>query len=215
MLIKKTVDFTIMGDGTADNWQLTEWVELTQRDNHNKASGLKTKVKVLYSDTGLYILFHNEDKVLNSTFDSHFEELWREDVVEVFLWTDESRPVYFEYELSPLNFELPLIVSNIDGELIHWIPFNNSYKDERKTRHKTAIFGGEKESGAHIDLWMAEIFIPYKLLHPLENIIPDSGTRWRANLYRIDYDEGLTPWSWQSYETNFHDYNNFGTFLFE
>ncbi len=217
MFIKKTADFEITGDGSAANWQLTEWVELTQRRNHENTPGLQTKVKVLYSDTGLYVLFYCEDRILNATFTEHFSELWHEDVVEVFLWTDERRPVYFEYELSPLNIELPLIVSNIDGELLHWIPFLNSYHDEsdRKTRHKTSIIGGEKVSGAEIEGWMAEMYIPFKLLHPLENIYPEPGTRWRANLYRIDYDEGMTPFSWQPFETNFHDYLNFGTFLFE
>ena len=217
LLVKKTDDFTITGDGTAENWNKTEWVELTQRSNHENTSGLKTKAKLLYSDTGLYVLFQNQDKILNASYDAHFKELWREDVVEIFLWTDQSRPVYFEYELSPLNFELPLIVSNIEGELLHWIPFDNSYHSEsdRKTRHKTSIIGGEKISGAEIDGWVAEMFIPFKLLHPLKNIYPETGTKWRANLYRIDYDEGMTPWSWQPYETNFHDYNNFGTLLFE
>jgi hypothetical protein len=217
MLIKKTTDFEITGDGTATNWQKTDWVELTQRRNHENTYSFQTKVKVLYSDTGLYVLFHCDDRILNATFTEHFAELWHEDVVEVFLWTDESSPDYFEYELSPLNYELPLIVSNIDGELLHWIPFLNSYHEEndRKTRHKTSILGGEKESGAIIDGWTAEMFIPFKLLHPLENIYPESGTRWRANMYRIDYDDGMTPFSWQPYESNFHDYRNFGTFLFE
>jgi hypothetical protein len=108
-------------------------------------------------------------------------------------------------------------VSNIDGELLHWIPFANSYHEEhdRIIRHKTSVKGGEKVSGAEIDSWTAEFFIPFKLLHPLENIFPESGTEWRANFYRIDYDHGMTPWSWQPYETNFHDYNNFGTIVFE
>ena len=36
-------------------------------------------------------------------------DLWNEDVFEVFLWTDERYPVYFEYEISPLNHELPIL----------------------------------------------------------------------------------------------------------
>jgi len=217
MLIKKTDDFEITGDGSSDKWNRTEWVNLIQRSNPEKMNGQSTRVKVLYSDKGMYFLFHSEDEVLNATFDADFEELWNEDVVEVFLWTDQSGPHYFEYEISPLNYELPLIVSNIDGELLHWIPFANSYHEEhdRIIRHETSVKGGEKVSGAEIDSWTAEFFIPFKLLHPLENISPESGTEWRANFYRIDYDRGMTPWSWQPYENNFHDYNNFGTIVFE
>ncbi len=213
--IKKTSDFEINGEGTATEWNQTEWIELTQRSNLDSVDGWSSKLKILYSDTGLYFLFHNDDEILNATFDSHFEELWREDVVEVFLWPDESQPVYFEYELSPLNYELPLLVTNTDGELSHWIPFDNSYRDDRKTRHKTSVQGGPKESGAEISAWRAEFFIPFELLRPLKNIFPESGTEWRANFYRIDYDHGPTHWTWQPYERNFHDYENFGTIKFE
>jgi len=217
MEIKKTDDFDVTGDGSGENWNQTDWISLTQRSNQENTDGLATRVKILYSDTGMYFLFHSEDDVLNATFDSDFQELWNEDVVEVFLWTDESGPHYFEYEISPLNYELPLIVSNINGELLHWIPFANSYHEnhDRFIHHKTSVQGGKKESGAEIDSWRAEFFIPFKLLHPLKNIHPVSGTEWRANFYRIDYDHGMTPWSWQSYETNFHDYQNFGTIVFE
>lgn len=213
--IKKSADFSITGDGSAENWSKTDWVELTQRSNHDNTDGLLTQVKILYSDTGLYFLFHCEDEILSATIDSHFKELWREDVVEVFLWPDQSEPVYFEYELSPLNYELPILVSNNDGVQSHWIPFDFSYKDDRKTRHKTSVEGGEKKSGSAITKWMAEIFIPFELLRPLKNIFPEPGTKWRANMYRIDYDHGPTHWSWQPYERNFHDFKNFGTILFE
>lgn len=217
MEIKKTDDFDVTGNGSSENWNQTKWISLTQRSNQENTDGLATRVKILYSDMGMYFLFHSEDDVLNATFESDYEELWNEDVVEVFLWTDESGPHYFEYEISPLNYELPLIVSNINGELLHWIPFANSYHEnhDRFIHHKTSVEGGKKESGAVIDSWTAEFFIPFELLHPLKNIYPVSGTEWRANFYRIDYDHGMTPWSWQPYETNFHDYHNFGTIIFE
>ena len=217
LLVKKTDDFTITGDGSTENWNRAEWHELIQRRNHDRIDGYKTEFKVLYSDSGIYILYRNEDRILNASIEEHFAELWYEDVVEAFFWTDESTPDYFEYELSPLNYELPLIVTNLDGELVHWIPFANSYHEEsdRKTQHKTTIIGGEKRSGAEIEGWIAEIYIPFKLMHPLKNIYPESGSTWRANFYRIDYDDEMTPYSWQPFETNFHDYENFGTLLFE
>jgi hypothetical protein len=45
---------------------------------------------------------------------------------------------------------------------------------------------------------------------------PAPGARWRANIYRIDYDEEpSTQWAWCDDITKFHDYKNFGTFVFE
>ena len=138
--------------------------------------------------------------------------LWEEDVVEVFLWPDESFPVYFEYELSPHNFELPIIVPNKNGSFLGWLPWH--YDGERRIQHAVSITGGSIGS-ASISGWFAEFFIPYKLLAPLIGMPPVSGTRWRANMYRIDYDNGQVPFAWQKTTDTFHEYKKFGVFIFE
>ncbi len=217
MIIQKTDDFTITGNGSSENWSKVNWTELPQRTNEENDSDRKTFVKVLYSTTGIYFLFRCEDDVVSATITSNFEELWHEDVVEVFLWPNEAEEVYFEYELSPLNYELPILVSKTDSGQSHWIPFEYSYKDgdSRKTIHETSASGGDLESGNTITEWRAEFFIPFELLIPLKNRIPESGTTWRANMYRVDYDYGSTNWTWQPVTTNFHDIYNYGTFIFE
>jgi hypothetical protein len=211
LVVKKSADFEITGDGSAAAWELTDWVDLPQRVQ--KPETYQTKAKVLYSETGIYFLFDCQDKKLISTIKADNEDLWEEDVVEIFLWTDETFPVYFEYELSPLNYELPIIVPNNEGHFFGWLPWH--YEGERKTRHATSVRSGKKESGATVSAWVAEIFIPYKLLVPLQNVPPKSGTKWRANMYRIDYDQGTTTFSWQKTDKTFHEYKNFGTFIFE
>jgi hypothetical protein len=211
VVIKKSADFKVTGDGSAENWKNAEWIKITEQGPYN--SGFQTKAKVLYSETGIYFLFDCEDKKLTSTMKADFLDLFKEDVVEVFLWPDESFPVYFEYELSPLNYELPLIIPNYNGSFFGWIPWH--YEGERRTRHETSVKGGKKESGSAVKGWMAEFFIPYKLLVPLNNVPPVSGTKWRANMYRIDYDKGVSHFAWQKIQKSFHEYNNYGTFVFE
>ncbi len=211
IVVKKTTDFEITGDGSAAEWKKADWLNLPQRKPAAKT--YDTKVKVLYSATGIYFLFDCEDTRLNSTITKDNEDLWKEDVVEIFLWTDETFPVYFEYELSPLNYELPILVPNNRGKFLGWLPWH--YEGERKTRHATSVRGGEKKSGATVSAWMAEIFIPYKLLEPLQNVPPQSGTKWRANMYRIDHDNGQTAFSWQETNKSFHEFEKFGTFIFE
>jgi hypothetical protein len=209
--IKKCHDFKITGDGLSDSWKKTGWINLVLQDPNSRS--YETKVKVLYSGTGIYFLFNCEDKKLTSTMKADNLNLWEEDVVEVFLWTDESFPVYFEYELSPFNFELPIMVPNNKGNFLGWLPWH--YEGDRKTLHETSVTGGRKESGSTISGWIAEFFIPYKLLSPLSNVPPVSGTRWRANMYRIDYDNGETAYCWQKTSKTFHEYNKFGIFIFE
>ena len=209
--IKKCTDFKVTGDGTSEAWKTTEWLNVVQQGSGQQV--YKTKVKVLYSGAGIYFLFDCEDKKLTSTLKADFLDLYNEDVVEVFLWTDESFPVYFEYELSPLDYELLIIVPNYKGTFFGWRPWH--YEGERLTQHATAISGGKKISGGSVSGWMAEFFIPYKLLTPLNQVPPFSGIKWRANMYRIDYDNGPSHFAWQKTGKSFHEYNNFGTFVFE
>ncbi|WP_372637345.1 carbohydrate-binding family 9-like protein [Fodinibius sp.] len=212
--VKRTADFSIDGRGGASQWSAAQWIAIPRRNTKTDNTPLKTRMKILYSDTGLYFLFESEDQQLSATMDADFMKLWKEDVVEVFLWPDTNNPVYFEYEISPLNYELPLLISNEEGDLARWRPY--MYEEDRKTRHKTTVKGGPKQSNATITQWTAEFFIPYKLLRPLHNISPSPGTEWRANFYRVDYDgEQSTTFSWQPVEKTFHDYENFGTLLFE
>jgi hypothetical protein len=209
--VRKCKDFKVTGDGTSIEWLSTDWLTVAQQSTESVL--YPTKVKVLYSETGIYFLFNCEDKKLTSTLQGDFLDLYNEDVVEVFLWTDETFPVYFEYEVSPLNYELPIIIPNYNGKFYGWRPWH--YEGERLTQHATSASGGKKVSGGAVTGWMAEFFIPYKLLVPLNKVPPVSGTKWRANMYRIDYDNGTKYFAWQKIDKGFHEYNHFGTFIFE
>ena len=205
--VNKTKDFEITGDGNAANWNNEKWHPLLKR-NENGVAYL-TRMKILYSDSGIYCLYYCEDNKLTSTLREDFSDLYNEDVVEAFFWTDETVPIYFEYELSPFNYELPILVPNIRGNFLGWRPWH--YEGNRKTRHATHVF----KNNGNIVAWTAEFFIPYILLKPMTNIPPVKDTRWRANFYRIDYDNKESAWSWQLTRTNFHDYERFGTLLFK
>lgn len=203
--VKKTMDFSVTGKGNASNWNEVDWLTITPRDKDI----YQTKLKLLYSDSGIYCLFHCEDKKITATMNADNMDLWHEDVVEAFFWTDEKFPVYFEYELSPLNYELPIMVPNNKGNFLGWLPWH--YEGNRRIKHATFI----EKDGENVVSWTAEFYIPFVLLRPLSNVPPKKGTKWRANFYRIDYDKGAVEWSWQLTKTSFHDYERFGTLVFE
>lgn len=209
--VKPTQDFEVTGKGDAPAWQQTEWTALRRRqaDGHPYES----RFKVLYSTTGLYFLMDGTDKTLTATMNEDFMDLWTEDVFEVFLWTDERYPVYFEYEISPLNHELPIIIPNFGGQFLGWRPWH--YDRDRLTRKSTTTVGGPKTPHAAIEGWRAEFFIPYTLLRPLQNVPPKPGTVWRANFYRMDHDGGKsTQWEWAPVGPSFHEYQKFGDLIF-
>ncbi|MCU0252126.1 MAG: carbohydrate-binding family 9-like protein [Vicinamibacterales bacterium] len=211
--VARSDDFTVDGTGRAPAWSKAEWQALTPRGAPGPAH--PTRFKMLYSSTGLYVLMDGEDRTLTATFKEDFLDLWNEDVFEFFLWPDQRYPVYFEYEVSPLGFELPILVPNFGGQFYGWRPWH--YEGARKTRKAIAVRGGgPATTGASITGWTAEVFLPYDLLKPLQNVPPQSGTRWRANVYRMDYDGGRTAsWNWAPVRGTFHQPDKFGTLVFE
>lgn len=62
------------------------------------------------------------------------------------------------------------------------------------------------DRGIFYTLYTAETF---------EQCTSSKRSRWRANFYRIDYDNGESSWEWQKVKINFHDYELFGHILFD
>jgi predicted TIM-barrel fold metal-dependent hydrolase len=210
--VPHTADFTVRGDGSSPEWDKASWRPLSRRGS--AGADYETRVKVLYSNTGLYVLVDAADRKLSATMTEDFSDLWHEDVFEFFLWPDEKQSIYFEYEISPLGVELPILVPNVDGKFLGWRPWH--YEGPRKIQKATSAVGGPKQSGAQVTSWRAEVFMPYALLEPLANVPPKPGTRWRANFYRMDYDDGrTTSWDWSRVGPSFHEFTKFGTLEFE
>ena len=220
--VRATDDFEVTGDGQAAAWNKAEWQSLFRRNGAGdplaEEPTNRTRVKLLYSAKGLYLLFNAADQKLTATFDRDFANLWEEDCFELFLWPDEKQPNYFEYEISPLGKELPLMISTQDGQRRRWQPWyfdQDGGEASRKTRRATSTTG-PKQSGAAIQGWQAEVFIPYGMLQPLTNVPPKPGSKWRANLYRMDHDEGRpSAWSWVPVGRSFHELAKFGTLVYE
>lgn len=210
LFIVKTTDFTITGDGRASAWSKTDWVALPVQEVSGEPP--VTRIKALYSDKGLYFLFDCADRKLSTTYDEDFQPLFRQDAIEVFLWPDTSQVMYFEYELSPLNYEWPLLMIHINDRAGGWAPMH--YEGEKKVQHATSVEGGEKKSMATVTRWRGEFFIPYRVLHPLIGKPPQAGTQWRGNFYRLDYDQGYTTWTWKKTGPSFHTYQKFGILVF-
>ena len=215
IIVKKTVDFEVDGTGSNIAWEKMQWEPLTIVSRNTLP--YRTRMKVLYSEKGIYTLVDCEDAKLNASKTNFLDDIYTEDVVEMFIWTDERHPLYFEYEISPLNVELPILVSNNDMGFFGWAPWH--YDGERVIRKATSVRGGEKKPGAEIAGWTAEYFIPFALFRGLPGSPPKSGDAWRVNVYRIDYDLGpkeATQWAWNP-DTggNFHDFRRFGRMIFE
>lgn len=212
MVVHSCVNFDVTGKGESPEWNKANWVPLTKIDPGGPENA--TKFKILYSTTGIYVLFDGKDQQITSAYTRDFENLFTADVFEVFFHPYPQEPVYFEYEISPLEKELVLLILNRQGRFGGWTPWH--YEDKAKVIKKVTIQGGKMQPGASIEGWAAELFFPYTVLNSFLNTPPVSGTRWKANFCRLDYDSGsMIKWSWGPVKTSFHEVDRYLTLVFE
>jgi hypothetical protein len=212
MSLKRIADHPVTAQMEQPSWAASEWRDLTRVGTGTAAHA--TRFKAAYSPQGLYCLFDCEDRRLTCSGLPDNGDLFTEDVIELFLWPDERYPLYFEYEISPLGAQLPILVSNRDGSFYGWLPWH--HEGARRCQAMTVARGGPRAPGAAVTGWTAEFFIPFALLTGVCPP-PTAGQQWRANLYRIDYDTApASQWAWETRTgANFHDYRSFGTVTFE
>jgi hypothetical protein len=212
LLIHKCKDFTVTGKGDNREWDKASWNPLSKLDEGGETD--ESRFKILYSATGIYVCFFGMDNKITTTYDKDFEDLYKADVFEAFLQPDPQLPLYLEYEVNALDKELVLLIPNLDGHISGWAPW--PYEDGRKVVKKTSVTGGIAAPGATIRSWSAELFFPYALLSPLSKVPPQSGTVWRANFCRLDYDSGkMIKWAWSPVEKTFHEFRKFRPVRFE
>lgn len=170
---------------------------------------LKTEVRAFWTDSELYLLFVCPYRTLNVFLPSQTDKarhgLWDRDVVEVFLGDDwENIRHYREFEIAPTGDWIDLAI-DLDrrGGNRNW---RSGWRTDARIDEKAKI-------------WYAACAIP---LRSVSDKPVQPGTRWRANLYRID---GEGPDSvrrfmcWQPTCVTGRDPNhvpeNFGTLIFD
>lgn len=212
LLVRRCDDFSLTGKGDQPVWAKTEWHYLKKLDPEGE--DFETKFKILYSATGIYVLFFGRDNVVSTQYDQDFGDLFKGDVFEVFFHPEPGTPLYFEYEINQLGKELVLLIPNFSGSLHGWTPWH--YEGDHIVKKMVDVVGGKAEAKAAIRSWTAELFFPFDLLQPLHNVPPVSGTIWNANFYRLDYDSGsMVKWAWSPVSRTFHEYQNFRPLKFE
>jgi hypothetical protein len=134
---------------------------------------LKTEVRAFWTDSDLYLLFVSPYNELNLWLPADNSKdrlkLWDRDVVEFFLgddWTDIKH--YREFEIAPTGDWVDLAIDL--GRDISDANWNSGWQRQGRIDKAKRI-------------WYAAARVPLKSVseQPVK-----AGTKWRANLYRID-----------------------------
>jgi len=109
---------TLTIDGVLDepDWRSAPAVELlgTRRGTKPK---LKTTARMLWDDEAMYLAFECDDPDVHAPLDKHDDDLWRHDLVEVFIGTDQSEMHYMELHAAPSNALADVIWADFDPEV--------------------------------------------------------------------------------------------------
>lgn len=211
----KATDFVVTGKGDNAEWNKASWNSLVKLDTGGRS--YESKFKILYSGTGIYVLFKGEDDKITTRDYKDFEAIYNGDVFEVFFHPNPEVPVYFEYEINALRKELILTLSKTNNQLFSWSPRYPNTEDRRPIKRMVNVEGEKVEVDAPIKTWTAEVFLPYTILGLLPGLPPQKGTIWNANFCRLDYDSGnMIKYSYSpTIKRSFHELDKFLSIKFE
>ncbi len=191
-------DFVPNGKVDRREWTRAETFLLEQQTDGKVRPEISTRCRALWSDRFLYLAYECPFTTLTDFGKAQPGErvskgasLWDKDVVEFFCAPDPSMLTHYtEYEWAPNNEALDLKLRRPESD------FAWSSGMEWKVR----VDGKGK-------MWRAEVRIPMKAL---SEEAPRVGTRWRANLYRIDRAHGAFLASNPVLSGSFHTPERFG-----
>ncbi len=171
----------------------------------------KTSGKLLWDAKYLYLGIECEDTDIWSEFTKRDENLWEQEVVEVFLQPDSTNNSYAEIQVSPAGVLFDAI-------------FNSYRSDLAKARaknldvlHAVKVDGTLNKRDDQDRGWVVELAIPLTQL-PSVTSIPEDGANWRLNLFRLDSPSGkrqeAAAWS-PPKVGDFHALHRFGNLIFK
>jgi len=179
----RKIDRDLVLSGKMDDplWQQAATVELTKAAS-GQPGKKKTTARFLYNDRYLYLGFSCEADYVWSTKTKRDDELWKEEVVELFVSPTGSLHNYYEFEINPLNTQFDQFVLNNRGRNDDMLTNTRFILDYNIDGLITKSFvDGEMNKPGAAKMWTVEMAIPF--IGP-DQFVPVHGTQWRLNLYR-------------------------------
>jgi hypothetical protein len=177
----------IDGDISDAAWQQAAWTD-DFRDIEGDLKPnppLRTRAKMLWDDSCLYIAAEITDPDVWATLTHHDEIIFHDNDFEVFIDPNNTTHQYFEMEFNAFNTVFDLFLNKPYREggnaMINW--------DAEGLRSAVKVNGtinnpADKDKG-----WTIEIAIPFKAISLGNNVqVPHDGSLWRINFSRVEWD---------------------------
>jgi len=180
-------------DGRLDEagWRAAPWSDdfVDIEGDRKPRPRFRTRVKMLWDATHLYIATEMEEPHVWGTLTQHDAVIFHDNDFEVFLDPNGDRLEYYELEINALNTTWDLFLPK-------------PYKDGGKARNEWEIAG--LRSAVHVDGtlndprdtdrgWTLEIALPWKALGEYAHgpAPPVPGSQWRINFSRVEWEHEI------------------------
>lgn len=202
---------TIVLDGKLSE---ADWGAALPSPSLQAASGGKadpqenTAVMAVYDDENLYVAFHVDDKAIENPRTDRDDELWKGDVVEIYLDAGADGKDYLEIQVSPANVIFDALFNSHRNPA--WKTASKHTVEGLRTAVK--VDGTLNKAGDQDRSYVVEVAIPFKGIPGLKAGIPEAGTLIRANFFRIEARDGkvVSAQAFSPAGGDFHDLTKAG-----
>lgn len=180
-------EINIDGNIEKEIWKKADWTDLFVdiEGDLKPLPNQKTRVKMLWDSTYLYIAAELEEEHIWAYLENHDDIVFRDNDFEVFIDPDNDAKNYFEYEINArqtvFDLFLPHPYRHSSFALHNW--------DFKGVKHAVKIFGTLNNGNDKDEKWTVEIAIPFTdLSFGLDNGKPTIDKPWRINFSRVEWD---------------------------
>lgn len=196
-------------DGDLSEWK-APFIGSFVKHNSGEKGSQETFASLSWDDENLYIAFKCSDsKIIGKNRKQDYPIFESDDLVEIFIDPDGNGQNYLEVGINAFSSNYDMIINCISKNCGGW-----------KTSIDFDIEGLEAVSKIKKEGFSTEIKIPFISLEKIQNgnfNKPTIGTKWKGNLFRIDYGntaEYLALQYYRSSKFGFHQPDKFAVFEF-
>ena len=179
---------TIQLDGKADEneWKKAAWTEaFCDIEGYYKPTPrFETRVKMLWSDTHLYVYAQLNEPDLWATLKQRDAVIFQDNDFEVFIDPDGDRLNYYEFEMNAFNTVWDLLLTKPYNEFGQPI----SSWDIKNLKTAVSINGTLNNPIDRDSCWTLEIAFPFQAFSESKVALPPKpGDQWRINFSRVEW----------------------------
>ena len=204
---------TVDGKAAETDWAIADATKaFTTADGRPADAAAATTVKAMYDDKNLYFFFHVLDSSIESPFKNRDDELWTQDVVEIYLDPNADGTDYVELQISPAGVVFDALFKT------HRTPDWKEAKNWSLAGLQQAVVlnGTLNQAGDQDVGYDVEVAVPFASIPGFKVVPPEVGSSMRVNFFRMDAKDGKVTGA-QAFAPaggDFHDLNKAGTLEF-